>query len=288
MQKSRVTNSTFRGGLYLTLAWFFTTLIDVISRFTYPMANTWMMLFMLNFISWICLLPWAARAKLKIRAWGVLSVRTTCFVLTYLCTFIALEKKTSLTDIALLNNTAPIFLPFVIWIWRQRKIPAALWSGITLGFVGVLLVLKPTAALLHSDGLLYALATGVLYAISMVALRILGEKESPISVLFYFFLFSSLLSLPPALIMWQPVPLKIILGLMGLGLCSYLSQILYLKAFIWARPIQINPLNYTGVIFSYFAGWLLWRESTDLLGLLGIGLIIVGSCLTFYLDKRTT
>lgn len=282
-----VVHSVFRGGLYLTLAWLFTTLINILARFIYPVTNTWMMLFVLNLVSWVCLLPWTARRKLQMHSWGLLALRTVCFLLTYTCIFIALEKKTPLTDVALLNNTAPIFLPFVIWIWLRRKIPLRLWGGIVIGFVGVALVLKPTAALLDSDGLLYALATGLLYAISMVTLHLLGEKESMLSTLFYFFLFSTLLSLPVALSTWQLISWKTFMGLVGLGLFSYLSQICYLKAFMWARPIEINPLNYTGVIFSYFSGWLLWRESMDLMGFIGIGLIIAGSCLTFYLDTTS-
>lgn len=285
--QQKVTHSLFRGGLYLTLAWLFTTLINILAHCVCFETNTWMMLFVLSAVSWICLLPWTARRKLQMHSWGLLSVRTACFLLSYICTFIAIEKNTSLTDVALLNNTAPIFLPFVVWIWLHRKIPARLWGGIVIGFLGVALVLKPTPALLQENGLLYALATGLLYAVSMVALRQLGKKESMLSVLFYFFLFSMLLSLPAALITWRSISWKTLLGLIGLGLFSYLSQICYLKAFTWARPIKINPLNYTGVIFSYLGGWLLWRESLDLLGCVGIALIIAGSCLTFYLDTTS-
>lgn len=287
MKKGQINHSIFRGGLYLSLAWFFLTLVNLFSRIVYPQANTWMMLLMLSLVGWICLLPHTAKHKLKIHTWGPLFVRIICFLLSYICTFIAIEKKMSLGDIMVLDNTAPIFLPFVMWIWLRKKIKARLWTGILLGFGGVLLVLKPTPALLHESGPVFALIAGILYAISMVALRLLGKKETALSVLFYFFLFSMILSIPAVLMTWQPISWKTLFGLMGLGVCSYLGQICFLKAFTWARPIEINPLNYTGVIFSYIAGWLFWREKIDAIGLFGIVLIIGGSCLTFYLDRQS-
>lgn len=279
-------HSVLRGALYLSFAWLFTTAIGIFAHLTCQEAGVWMMFLTVNIVSLILVLPMMNRSSFHMHAWGPLAVRIICAAFGFICMFMAIKKKTMLVDVILLNNTAPIFLPFVMMLWLKMRLNPRVWWGILVGFLGVLFVLKPSKSLFLESGLFYALGTGVFYAISMVALRLLGKREKSLNILFYFFFFLSIIALAPAILTWKRLSLRCMVELMSLGLCSYLSQVCYLKAFTHAKPIEINPINYTGVVFSAVAGWLIWAEKLDWLGACGILLIIFGSGLTLYLDKR--
>jgi len=73
----------------------------------------------------------------------------------------------------LLNNTTPLFIPVITLLWLKIKIDEKIWWGILVGFVGIILILRPSAVGLIKEGDLYGLAAGIFLAIAYVALKIL-------------------------------------------------------------------------------------------------------------------
>ncbi|MFK0571362.1 MAG: EamA/RhaT family transporter, partial [Endozoicomonas sp.] len=85
-------------------------------------------------------------------------------------------------------------------------VPKSHWQPLILGFVGIVLILKPDL-----DGVeiwhLVGLVSGLSLALSMVGTRALSSSEPASVILFYYYLISFLCSLPLAILEWQVVPL---------------------------------------------------------------------------------
>ncbi len=113
-----------------------------------------------------------------------------CFYAYYLAI-----KHIPLVDAALLRNTAPLFVPLLVWGWMKVAVPKSHWQPLILGFVGVVLILKPDL-----DGVetwhLVGLGSGVSLALSMVGTRTLSSSEPASVILFYYYLVFFLCSLP--------------------------------------------------------------------------------------------
>ncbi len=193
-----------------------------------------------------------------------------------------------LVESQLLRNAAPLFVPLVVFLMARVGIPKARYLPLSIGFLGVLVILRPSGgeiSLWHLVGL----SSGLALATSMVSTRLLVRTESSASIVFYYFAIALLVSLPLAVVNAAAAPLYIwILGLLaGAGL--YLAMHLYTLSFRYAKPSAIAPINYLGVVFAGLWGWLFWHQTPDLFSSIGILLVILGAIITLYLpdtDKQ--
>lgn len=285
MQNPFRTQSTPLGALFLTLAWAFQTLMAIFACFCHPEASIWMVILFQSALSFVMTLFLMRKRYFHFESWGLLAFRTACGFFGGVCIVSALAC-TTIVNTTLLQNTAPLFLPIVLFLWLRQKVAPKMWIGIIVGFIGVAFILKPNGSFAEEKGLLYGLTAGILWALAQVALRLLTTREKGTSILFYYFGLSTLVAAPLAYMTYAPISKLLLLWLFLTALSAYLSQVCYVKAFTYARPIKINPFNYTGVIFSYIVGWLIWHKQPDLWGYLGIALIALGTAYTLYLDKK--
>ncbi len=195
------------------------------------------------------------------------------FAFIYLAT-----QKISLVNTILLSNCTPFFIPLIIWVWRGIRIEWQLWVGIILGFIGITLILKPTGEW-HVGGGLFALAAALCFAVSMIAQRRLIKKEQTASILFSYFLFGLIVSLPLAIYYWQALTFKDWGTLMGIGVLATIGQWLFLTAFRFAKPSFLGPFNYSGVVWAFALEWIVWHHFPDWLALVGICIVAAGAVL---------
>ena len=94
---------------------------------------------------------------------------------SYFTYFLAI-KYLGLVDATVLSYTAPFYIPFMWNIWTKEKIPAEVWWAIGLGFVGVLLILKPGTSIFSSLSFI-GIMSGILSAIALVSLSMLNKKN---------------------------------------------------------------------------------------------------------------
>jgi len=223
----------------------------------------------------------------RFKSWLYVILRSALSIVGIGAMFIAV-KYVKLVNVLLLANTSPIFIPLIALIWFKTKIPWKMWTSIFIGFAGVILVLRPDHTLFDHPAILYAAVPGISLSFSQIYMRLMADRgETAYAILFFFIIFATFMSLPGAIITWKHIDLSTFWYLLFGGISSFAMQMCFLKAFSFARPVQIGPLNYSAVVFSYIAGWMLWSERISLWGLLGISLVVVGGVATLLLDKKT-
>ncbi|MEK6347362.1 MAG: DMT family transporter [Burkholderia sp.] len=164
---------------------------------------------------------------------------------------------------------APIVLRETL---QRRSIVAAV-----VGFVGVLLVVRPQGA--HSSALGAALLLGsaVCGAFSMIQIRrIRASDDSSMTVLF-FTVFGTVATGLSLLVAWRAPSFGDLLVMALLGLFATAGQLLYTIAVRGADAAVLAPYSYTSIIWATIFGYLVWGETVPFLSALGIGLIVGGS-----------
>ena len=130
-----------------------------------------------------------------------------------------------LVNAVLLANTSPLIVPIIAYLFMSQKMNPRLWVPMLSGFVGIALVLHPDGHLFHPAALL-AIGSAVCIACSSLVMRKLVSTESNETVMFYFFLLSTILSGLIAIKFWMPVSAKLcVIGLIAGALyfgCQYL------------------------------------------------------------------
>src|SRR3990167_7605343 len=123
--------------------------------------STVQILFILNCVSFICILPIALRkgfAQLKTTVLSDHLIRDLFGVGSYFLYFLAI-RSLNLVDATTLNYTAPFFVPIIWWIWTKQKVGAHVWWSILVGFLGVAIILNPTRQIFQL-GFVYGLFAG--------------------------------------------------------------------------------------------------------------------------------
>ena len=265
-------------------------LMGIFVKFTGTDFDNFTLLFFRFFISLIIILPIIYRDKnfsLKIRYPFLYLWRVVFGFLAIGCYFLAIQKI-SLVNAVLLESTYPVFVPIVIFLLTKEKTNIKVLLGIIISFLGIILILKPGKNIIDINSLI-GLAAGICAAVSYVFLRLVLYKDKSLSnnILFYFFLFCSIVSFPIMLLKWHKPTLEQMLFLIGIGISGYGYQFFITKALKHASVKVISPLIYISVIIAGFSDWLFWDTTLSYITLSGAIITILGAIITILFRDKT-
>lgn len=157
------------------------------------------------------------------------------------------------------------------------------WAAVAVGFVGVLVIVRPGGAELGL-GMVAALLGTVLYAVVMVLMREMARTEKSVTIVFWFTLTCTLLTGAALPWHWQP-PSWPDLGLFALlGVLGGSGQLLATQAVRLAPVSVVAPFDYLHIIWSVALGWALWAEVPTLHTVAGAAVII--GCGLYILERE--
>jgi drug/metabolite transporter (DMT)-like permease len=260
-----------------TLSFLCVALVSALGKAAGEFTSTALVVLFQNLISLVILVPVAIRggwASLRTEKIGLHILRAATGTACWYALFLAITMM-PLTNAILLTFSAPLWMPLIAWAVSRQKASKATWIGAALGFVGVVLVLQPHHQ--HFNiGALFALAGALLLAIALMSVRWLGATEPMFRVLFYYFLLSTMMVLPIAVLEWQPIGARAWVYLIGVGLAQLFSQVFIVLAYRYASAVKVGPFVYTVIVFTALIDWAVWGHPPTLFVILGMALVIGG------------
>lgn len=180
-----------------------------------------------------------------------------------------------------LQNTSAIFLGLLSIIILKQKPSLISWVSLILGFVGVMILLKPSAgdnAFAMMLGLIGGAISGYAY-LQVRELSLLGEPAW--RIVFYFSLLSTLMSGALALIFgFTPLSLVNLPYIVAIGITALVGQLLMTYAYQVGQKFVVATLSYLTVVFAMLFGVWLFGEHLDTISLIGIGVIMASGILS--------
>jgi drug/metabolite transporter (DMT)-like permease len=233
-------------------------------------------------VFWRSLVSMAATAALlarsglgiRTRRFGMHAHRGVSGFVSLFMFFYALAHLPVATAITL-NYTSPLFVALLFtWLAHERVRPA-LALAVALGFVGAVLLLRPTIDPEQLWPAAVGLASGALSAVAYWNVRLLVQAEEPEErVVFYFALFSAAGSfvwmLPQS---WTRPSLDNAAGLAGVALFGTIGQLAMTRAYGKGSAIVAAALSYSSIVFAAFLGIMLFGDRLPLVAWLGMALI---------------
>lgn len=263
--------------IYAIFTSLFATVVAAITKYLTATISVGTIVFIQYLICLFTLLPWLSVAGwkgLKSEHIGKHFIRGFAGWMCFYTYYLAISHI-PLVDASLLRNTAPICVPFFMYLLFRTNMSWHKGAGIAIGFIGVLLILKPEGdnlSLWHAVGF----ASGITLSLSMIYTRELASTEPSNRILFYYFAISMVLSLPLALGSWTPIPLQLWPAMLMIGFSIFITMKLYNLAYTYGPANTIAPLSYFGVVFAGLLGWIIWGHKPDAQSLLGITLVVGG------------
>jgi drug/metabolite transporter (DMT)-like permease len=182
-------------------------------------------------------------------------------------------KYVPLAEVTALVFTTPLIVAIYAASFQKEKIGRANLSAVILGFIGVLLVVKPTPEHFHPAHL-FVLGFSVSSAFMSITARKLVSTESVLALNFYIYPLSALLAAWWAIPEWQPISLKGWILVLAVAVLATFAMICITRAMHCAKPTVVAPFDYTRIIWTVSLGWLIWGELPDRLSIAGIVIII--------------
>jgi drug/metabolite transporter (DMT)-like permease len=214
--------------------------------------------------------------------WAHLMRSLTWFVSVY-CTF-ASYHLLPMADAAAISFSAPLFLTALSAIVLREHVGPHRWSAVAVGFLGVLVMVRPGAGVFQW-GALFALGNAICFALGSLAVRQMASTERSSTIVFYTMLLATVLSGLTLPFLWvTPAPLDLAV-IIAMGLLGGVGQLLIVQAFHHAPASAVAPWNYSAMIWAALLGWIFWTEMPDEALLVGAA-IVIGSGL--YLLHRET
>ena len=190
-----------------------------------------------------------------------------------------------LADATLLNYTLPLFIPVVESLWLGEPMAPRLAIPLGLGFLGVLVVLRPGSGVM-SMAAIFGLLGGLLSAVAQTGVRRLTKTEPTVRIVIYFAMMGTSISAFGLPFVWVTPAPAVWITIVLMGLAATTGQLLMTKAYSHAPASQVGGFVYSGVIFAALLDWLRLGIVPSAFFFTGAALVIAAGALMFRMASR--
>ena len=230
-------------------------------------------------------LPAQGKSLLRTRSLSRQLVRGLLMVLSTLL-FFSVLKRLPLAEATALNFMAPLFLMALApWLLGESH-RLHRWLGVLMGFIGVLIVVRPGSQL-DAVGIALGLLTALTFAFFQIATRRVAH-DHPLTTNFYGGLSGSVLLIVALPWFWTMPALSPIqwLLLLSTGVTGFAGHLLQIIAYSKTQATLLAPFNYLQIIAAVTLGWLAFGQLPDLTTAVGIALICTGGLAVVLWETR--
>ncbi len=217
--------------------------------------------------------PWGRRR-------GLLLLRGLVGSAALFCVYAAVVHL-PLAAATVLQYLYPTFTALLAWLLLGEALGRRVLLAMALGWLGVLLVARPTASTpLPTEWVLVAVAGALLTALAYVSVRRLAESEHPAVIILYFPLVAVPMSLP--LVLLDPVlptPIEL-LWLVAVGVFTQLGQVGLTRALSELPAARATAISYVQVGFAGLWGWWIFGEAIEVPMAIGAALILAATLIS--------
>lgn len=190
--------------------------------------------------------------------------------------------KLPLAEVTAISFTAPLFATIGSALLLGEAVRLRRWSAVLIGFVGVLIILRP-GMIPMEPGFLWAIGAAGGMAVAVLVIKLLTRTEPADRIVFWTNVILTFGTLGPALYVWVPMTLDMWLVGIAMGVVGAVSHIFLTRAFAAADASIVLPFDYTRLPFVAVVGFFAFGETSDLITWAGAALI-AGSA--FYVARR--
>lgn len=219
------------------------------------------------------LAPRQGREMVRTQRTGLVWFRALCLASSSLFVLLALQRM-PVAETSAIVFLAPMLVVVAAGPLLGERVGWLGWAGTLLGFLGVLLIVRPGSGL-DAIGVICALICCLAVTGYNLLSRSLAASERTISLLFYSALAGSILFGAALPWFWfDQVPTLFQCALLAsLGIIGGLGHFLFTAAFRDAPASLLGPLSYLQLLWVSLLGWLVFDHIPDTLSLLGICII---------------
>lgn len=214
---------------------------------------------------------------------GLQLVRSALLFTSTLLFFTALSRM-EFAEAAALIQTAPLFITALAAPVLAEVVGWRRWTGVAVGLVGALVIIRPGLEVFQPAGLL-PLGAAVCLASYQIATRMLSAADRIRTTMLYTAGVGTLVATLAVPFFWtQPSGLQA--GLMLLmGVLASTGHLSLVYGFGLAQASALAPFNYTALIWATLFGFLFFGELPDLATVAGAGIVVAAGLYVWHRER---
>ncbi len=183
-----------------------------------------------------------------------------------------------LAQVVSIEFTMPIWTAILAVMFLGERMNTKKIVAIVFGILGVLIIVRPEAGRID-PGQVWALASSVGFAVSVVMIKALTRTDSVVRILFWMLVIQAIIGAVPAYLVWQPLPTHLWGFVLAVAFCGTFSHYCMARAMLYADATVVIPMDFIRVPATAIAGWLIYSEGIDAFTVAGATLILLGNLL---------
>ena len=196
--------------------------------------------------------------------------------------FIAI-RYIPLADATTCYLAAPIFVTALSAIFLRERVGWRRWTAVMIGFIGVMIALKPTGASFSWPALI-ALAGSFFQSIFMLLTRKVRGTDG-IFLSLTQVIASFAVGASGSLVFWVPPTWTIVLLLLASGIVNVMGVLCLNRALTLAPASVVAPFQYTIIIWAILLGYLAFDDVPSPMTLLGAAIVTAAGIYIFFRER---
>lgn len=191
-----------------------------------------------------------------------------------------------LAEATVLGFTAPVFAVILSALVLREHVGPWRWGAVLMGFAGVLVMAGFDLANLPLLGVTVGIGAAFMVSLVSIQVRDLARTEAPVTVVFYFSLFS-LPALAPFLL-WSGMQHDATgwLMLLGIGITGLAGQMLMTAALRFGTVASVMVMDYSQFGWATLWGWLVFAHLPPATTWIGAPVIIAAGVIIAWREHR--
>jgi drug/metabolite transporter (DMT)-like permease len=198
--------------------------------------------------------------------------------------FVASLKTVQLPEVQSITLIYPLVVTLAAIPLLGERVGLFRITAVAVGFLGALFIVRPGGVPLDW-GVLFAVGSGVAYALYIILTRRVSESDSATTSMLYVGTVGLVLSSAVGMFFWQPLDLPEALGVGYIMITGVVAHGLMILALGMAPASVLQPFNYTSLPWSIVLSYFIFGHLIDLPTVIGAA-VIVGAGLVVMARER--
>lgn len=227
---------------------------------------------------------YGARAVLRPARLDLQVLRALLIGLATICYFTAI-RDVPLADAAGVLFIAPLLVTALSALVLKEHVGIRRWSAVVVGFLGMLLIVKPGTGAFQ-PGALWALGAAFLFAGFMVLTRRMAGLNKPLVTLWWAGAVSTVGMGALVVPIWTPIGWVEVAMMSAMGAIMALGHLLIIWAADRVEASAMAPLPYLEMVMATVMGYVVFGDFPTAVTWAGCGIVIAAGLFVVFRERR--
>ena len=172
-----------------------------------------------------------------------------------------------------------LFLLPLSYIFLKEKVSLAVIIANLIGFIGLLIMFRPQASNFNLMAFLPTIAAFLFAVMDIIIKKMINNKEPNITMLFYFGLYTALISGVFIPNIWITPSIKEFWLILFLGIGANIIQLFIFLAYRATTASNLSVIRYTELPIAMLFGYLFFGQTPQAYSIVSACIIILSTCI---------